>query len=712
VSDIQETIKPAFLRGYFTEAIDLSFPDDASFDELNMDIDSRGFRERRPGLQQESTAPLFSVNPITIERRKGNSSFVWRSVGGIGSSNFYVHQFGETLYFIDLNNKPLSAGYFSSVVNLTSFYTVAAETARNQPVQFTAIKGYLFVVSKYMDPIFVEYDAASQTFSSTKLFLKIRDLEGLLETTAVDNRPLSINNIHEYNLGNQGWKTKDTKHRSTGTLRTPLEHWINNNDVLTTGYPSNADVWWTFKDTQVPGVLNFDLNSDDRGFNYAGNSPSPKGYYLLDPFESDRSAVSGISGISISPNTLLRPTTVANYSGRVWYGGVEKTSLNDSIFFSQIIRQDNPELASRCYQRNDPSSEELNQILDNDGGVIEVSGAGRVRKLFPLATGLLVFASNGIWFITGPDGVFRPTDFSVIKISSEHFYSPASVVEVSGTPYWWAGNDIFTISIDSIVGSTPSVTSLTKDTINSFYSAIIPSSKETAIGAYDPFSNRILWLYRAADEPITTDTYVFTKCLVYDLSLQAFLPWQLSSREPELPDSYSITGLFALPELTNLNNNSSLRDRFVLFGHTNPEGNWAFHPYTFQDTTTWQDPGISFKSYLESGPITSENILDRMTPLYLHTMFNAQNNSSCLLSTRWDYSTSATSGKFGTQFQTYRGATNNKSQIISRHKVKGYGRAVRLRFEAEDGKNFQLTGWSLIVNSNTQNSGPRRRRQV
>jgi len=44
----------------------------------------------------------------------------------------------------------------------------------------------------------------------------------------------------------------------------------------------------------------------------------------------------------------------------------------------------------------------------------------------------------------------------------------------------------------------------------------------------------------------------------------------------------------------------------------------------------------------------------------------------------------------------------NKSVVTTRLKVRGSGRSMRLKFEAEEGKNFILLGYSVLVGANVR----------
>ena len=44
----------------------------------------------------------------------------------------------------------------------------------------------------------------------------------------------------------------------------------------------------------------------------------------------------------------------------------------------------------------------------------------------------------------------------------------------------------------------------------------------------------------------------------------------------------------------------------------------------------------------------------------------------------------------------------NKSVVTSRLKVRGYGRSMRMKFVAEEGKNFVLLGYSAVIGTNAR----------
>jgi len=85
------------------------------------------------------------------------------------------------------------------------------------------------------------------------------------------------------------------------------------------------------------------------------------------------------------------------------------------------------------------------------------------------------------------------------------------------------------------------------------------------------------------------------------------------------------------------------------------------------------------------------------------------NQSSCLVQAQWEWADSATSGRWGRQFQAYRyrrhfmpeSVTSDYdygfSTIITKNKIRGKGKVLSLKLETEAGKDCRILGWSAIM---------------
>ena len=72
-----------FSQGLVTEATELTFPENASQDELNMELSIRGNRRRRRGLDYETNHVLSNYNfTAATVQDEAIANGVWTAVGG------------------------------------------------------------------------------------------------------------------------------------------------------------------------------------------------------------------------------------------------------------------------------------------------------------------------------------------------------------------------------------------------------------------------------------------------------------------------------------------------------------------------------------------------------------------------------------------------------------------------------------------------------
>jgi hypothetical protein len=208
-------LERSFVKGLITEAGFLTYPENASTDELNTIIKRKGSRCRRFGIDYEPDST--AVDPgTTISTGSVLSEFYWKSVGNDASLNFLVMQIGPKVYFFDTASEPLSEGFkdFSIVLSDYQADGSTAEQVRNNECQMDFGKGYLFIAHPYCEPIVVEYDADADDIEVTRIVLQIRDFDGVDDSLANDEEPTTLTKEHFYNLRNQGW----VKPGSTGVF--------------------------------------------------------------------------------------------------------------------------------------------------------------------------------------------------------------------------------------------------------------------------------------------------------------------------------------------------------------------------------------------------------------------------------------------------------------------------------------------------------------
>lgn len=522
-----------FVGGYHTEANPLTFPPNTAKDLDNVDLLRNGSIKRRRALKLEDD---FSVSAATISNQDTVAITLheWTSVAGEDDQNFLVVQLGGTLYFHQLGASVMAdalVGTLSlSSISLDSDYIL-------EPISAASGKDRLFIVSKKIEPAYIEYDPNTDTFSLTQLNLKIRDFEGIEDNLDIDERPTSLSNEHLYNLMNQGWKNPTHLANNTSQYEADVlaytpdagnSRYFGNLITVTrneTGrYPSNSDIWYFAKSNAASRPVAIGAYDPDLLHKYSfGNTRAPQGHFILDAFDRNRTTASGVSGLYDTDRDLdtTRPISVEFYAGRVWY-----LMQNGRLLYSQVI--DNIADAEKCYQEADPTAEDINELVATDGGELDIIGINRGVKLLAVGPNLLIFAKNGVWSVSGAEqSVFSATSQYTSKITYVGAVGADSVIPVEDTAFYWADGGIYTLGRDQVSGALVPQ-NLSEQTIQTFFEGLGIVTRNLARGKYDRREKKIFWLYCDDDNyDGTSNRYFYNKALIFDLVLQSFYKYSL-----------------------------------------------------------------------------------------------------------------------------------------------------------------------------------------
>lgn len=699
-----------FVRGLITEAGELTFPDGASVDELNCDLRRDGSRRRRLGAVYEEAHVLstFTVSDTDLVAT-GN----WLNVGGSADLEFLVVQKGATLYFYNKGELPYSAQQETNSVNLSTYEQSGSAGAETEKCQFTSLKGNLIVSSSAINTIAIEYDAG--TFNVTQLEFKIRDFEWQGDTSTYYVDEASPSQDRKYDAQNAGWNT---------------------------GSPAPTDLtkrlthpWYSGKDANG--------NYDAAEFNkvYQGTTLTGNGHYILDFFTKDRGNASGLTGLTkmTEPETT-RFRCVESFAGRVFYAGLESSRNAGTILFSKLA--DTIDDLGICHQQNDPTGEDISDLLATDGGEIRIPDAVKIQKLYAYQNSLFVFAENGVWQITGLEGIFKADAYSVNRVTRVGILSPETFIEAEGTPFWWSYYGIHTLQTDSVSGQGAEQ-NLSIPTIQTLWDKIPNADKLKVTAAYDNINKRIYWAYPNEDETVVSKLNNF---LILDIPLQAFYPWKISDQASNTDcvvgmafyTGYGATELEldvtannGADDVVLSNGDDVVNTRVSTFttgdpaiilicrdGDTNKITMGGFTGVGFLD---WGD--ANYVSFAETGYDFIGDLVTKKSAPYIVTYcrltetgftgteqsgYEAIRPSSLTVSASWDYNKT-----FGTAQQVYRHKfpivvdPNNidtfpypEEVITTRLKMRGTGRSMRLRYESEQGKDFNLLGWGIIQGRN------------
>lgn len=461
-------------------------------------------------------------------------------------------------------------------------------------------------------------------------------------------------------------------------------------------YPSNADQWWRFKNAS--GVF-------DPGTTVANTSLglgiAPKGHYILSAFYQDRTGVAPETGTFTVVTTTARPTNGAWFQGRIWYTGVaafyaqdasgnNSTNWTNNIYFSKIVNT--PADFGRCYQDNDPTSEELFDLLPTDGGVITIQGSGQIHRLFPIQNGMLVFADNGVWFITGSQGIgFAATDYTITKISNTQSISSTSFVNVQGLPYFWNEEGIYAVTPAQQGGLE--VNPITVSTILSFYSEIPLEAKKVARGAYHPIDYVIQWIYKDSNSTDTTDKFTYDRILNLNTFNKAFYPYTIDTT------ASSINGIVYV---SGPGGSTTVLPSFKYFSSDANKASTTFADLHDENYEDWASSGngVDFTSYFITGYKLHGQGQRRFQLPYVYVFSRNESYNAYKIQGLWDYATSGNTGRWSTA-QIVENFVSNHSTVFRRHKIRGQGLALQLKITSVSGLPFGIVGWSAFETQNT-----------
>lgn len=405
-----------------------------------------------------------------------------------------------------------------------------------------------------------------------------------------------------------------------------------------------------------------------------------------------------------------RPECAAYTAGRIFYG------LDSIVYYSQLLEGQSLSQIDKCYQQNDPTAEQLSDVLDTDGGTIPINGADRIIQLVEYLQGVLVFSTNGVWQISGPETGFKATDYYVKQISDQGLIGIKTVVKTNETVIYWSRSGIYQISPNQY--GQLSSESITENTIQTHYNSIGDTFKAKAKGVYLESEQKIQWLYNSnAGGTVLPDFCDMS--LTLDLRTGGWFKDKFESEVTIVPTTHDISLAGAV-----LKSKSSTESE-MLYVYTSKAVSSPFSVGLAFATKTdgdFEDFGSQFDTaYLDTGYETLGKPSNKKVAPYVTTHFkqtetawvdlgggdlDLNNKSSCLVSTKWDWNDTNANGRFGPSQEAYRfrrffmptgaGAFNSGETVItSKIKVRGRGKSLSVRFEQSAGKDFQLLGYSI-----------------
>lgn len=303
--------------GYNSDVNPLLYPEGFTVDEDNFDILANQTRRRRRGFSKSGSATVTPSSGFYTLATDSVELYRWHGAGDSVGLDLVVVQAGRALLFYK-DIYPWNDNFLGEV-SLGLFKISGATNAQleRNKAAFTAEKGRLVVVHKYCEPFLVEYDEGNDSVFSTSIELEIRDVQGVEESIAVDFRPATLTNAHQYNLENQGWTLSK----------------INTYQAAKSKYPSNADIWHWGKTTNSTTFVEA-WDADQFELQAFGTTRAPQGHKIKSLFTLSTTVGSGsvettlVDSVTYNETTDVATIVTASAHGR---------SVSDTIRVNNFI---------------------------------------------------------------------------------------------------------------------------------------------------------------------------------------------------------------------------------------------------------------------------------------------------------------------------------------------------------------------------------------
>lgn len=552
-----------FRQGMIDTASPLQQPEGTVKDIVNFDIDIDGTLIKRAGL-----SPIGEGHQIMLSSAIGNSDgvqmFLWENVANDVNRTFVVLRTGVVLHVYPADEGKVS---FSSDKKIAQIALSSSgkpwPTLVTGNASFANASGRLFYAHRNSGPGYLEYVPESNIVTNNTLDIRFRDTELWEGPTDVDtgiqNSSASVITAwRDYNLRNAGWVTSaelansaaDTRTRGRGNpirfFRQILGRWPRLSEPYEYGRMGMGD---SVRKQTAFSPWHYESN-------YIGISQGIVGKFVhsVDSFQrSGRLRTASSDGATHTETYNLSEglSKIAFYAGRLWYAGegtysssvntILTTSPLDNtgiIYYSQSLNK-NISNASKCYQANDPSDPDINEVLATDGGTISIKEMGIVRSLLAVGTSLLVVSDKGVWSISGSDGnSFNAESFSVNKISDKGVGSPKAVTQIRDVTYLFTQDGLFSVQASGPLGELV-YEDLSTAKISKFFDQLPAKSAASAIVSADK-DKGIITAYLSipdAEEDVDSDFFkkFYNTVLIYNTNLEAFYKYEI-----ELPENYFI----------------------------------------------------------------------------------------------------------------------------------------------------------------------------
>jgi|CXWL01.1.fsa_nt_gi hypothetical protein len=322
-------------KGFVTELSPLGMPGGTTIGESNFEILRDGTRRRRKGILPEIGGEYFELGTYNVagaidisevQQLSRFNEYRWSGVNNNPNLVFVCIKLGGTLHFYS-EDETLSTNRWAGVIDLCSFIvgnttsTNYCSEAGNFDITMSSMHGRLFIAGKYIKPIYISFNEATNEFTSNLVDIRVRDLVGVEDGVTVGQHTPTLTENQTYNLVNRGWNAT--------TLLRYFDGRLADGTTKTSGlYPSKNQIWW--KAMVRYAGSGYAQNLSDltklRSFDTAaleqevfGTTSAPQGHLFLNPFDTTIATTYGVEDNTITsfPITNITNTTHQEYADAI-----------------------------------------------------------------------------------------------------------------------------------------------------------------------------------------------------------------------------------------------------------------------------------------------------------------------------------------------------------------------------------------------------------
>ena len=243
-----------FIKGLVTEAGPLTFPEGASLAEENFELNRKGYRQRRLGMDFEPSFELGNVyydydleligDPFFPDQNikvpllattlspvylAATSSYLWEAPGNNSELSYVIVQVGKCFHFYLGTNETVSPSRVkvtaNTLKNVANDQPLMCEGDANVVASYSTINGKLVIASGGEVLTMLEVTDTPHTFNLIRVGINVRDIWGIDDGYDLSSQPLSVpvtdwgtapftddevsRMRHLYNVNNQGFVSED-----------------------------------------------------------------------------------------------------------------------------------------------------------------------------------------------------------------------------------------------------------------------------------------------------------------------------------------------------------------------------------------------------------------------------------------------------------------------------------------------------------------------